>query len=168
MSTEDKKEETKTKEREAEIVTIHDFKAMLIGLDLALGDEWTPDEHQWKRIRKKIDALIETAERPGGVAPSFPPFARGNNPVVNAPVVDPNTTLSEDHLMQSFPSVAGGVPETVPIGGAGPGGPSALTPPVQLPPARPPTQPAPVADGSGTQVKTPDIDSTQGYKSGFV
>ncbi len=47
-----------------EVVTIQDFKSILVGMDLILGDQWTPDENQWRRIRKKIDALIKTHERP--------------------------------------------------------------------------------------------------------
>ena len=166
MSEENKKPEKK--EVEEEIVTIHDFKSMLIGMDLVLGDNWVPDEKQWARIRKKLDALIETAERPGGVAPSFPPYVPGNNPVVNAAPVDPNASLTDAELVRSFPSVPGGVPESIPMGEAAPAGPSALTPPPAAPPLQAPPVAAPVADGSGTQVKTPDIDSSGGYKSSFV
>jgi len=145
-----------------EIVTIHDFKSMLVGMDLILGDKWTPDENQWQRIRKKIDALIETHERPGGVARSLPPLTGpGNVPV------DSNLNVSEAELLRSFPSVP--VDNSVPIGEAGPAGQSALTPPpMAAVPIVTGNPPAPVADGSGGNVKTPDIDSRAGYKSGFV
>jgi len=52
-----------TDTKEDEIVTIRDFKAMIVGMDMIMGDDWTPDENQWKRIRNKINALIETAEK---------------------------------------------------------------------------------------------------------
>ncbi len=96
------KEKVKEKEKEDEIVTIHDFKSMLVGMDLILGDEWTPDENQWGRIRKKIDALIETAGRPVVNTRNFPP-----NVVSNA-------NVSETELIRTFPTVPAA--ENVPIG----------------------------------------------------
>ena len=153
---ENKKENKKdtVKEKEAEIVTIHDFKSMLIGMDLILGDDWTPDESQWKRIRKKIDALIETHERPGGVARPVPPFVAGSRPLP----VDSTLNVNEAALLQSFPSVP--VADDVPVGEGAPVGPSALTPA--------PIQRQPVMPSDGGAVKTPDIDSSGGYKSGYV
>ena len=96
------KEKAKTKEIEDEIVTINDFKSMLIGMDLILGDKWTPDENQWGRIRKKIDALIETAERPVVNTRNF------------APSVVSNTNVSETELISAFPAVPAA--EDVPVG----------------------------------------------------
>ena len=145
-------EENKKVEKEAEIVTIKDFKSMLVGMDLILGDSWTPNEAQWKRIRAKIDALIETAERPAtrDFYPQIP--------------VDLSPNSSEANLLKGFPSVPSSIPAGVPVTP----GPSALTPPGAPTPVQTPRAPAPVADGSGAQVKTPDIDSSKGYKSSFV
>lgn len=124
---------------ETEIVTINDFKSMLIGMDLILGDQWTPDEGQWRRIRKKIDALIETHGKP----------------------VDSTRNVSETQLLRSFPTwPVPNVPTNVP--GESTPGESALIPPAG------PLIPPSVADGSGTKVKTPDIDSTTGYNTPFV
>jgi hypothetical protein len=152
--TENKEVETK-KEAEVEeieeIVTIKDFKSMLVGLDLALGKNWTPDENQWKRIRRKIDALIETHEKPS---------ARVGG------LVDYSTNVPENNILRNFPTVPGGVPESVPVGELAPAGQSALAPPPNLPPPEPQPQRA-VADGRD-KVKTPDIDSSTGYKSNYV
>lgn len=143
-------------EKEAEIVTIHDFKSMLVGMDLVLGDNWTPSEEQWKRIRKKLDALIETAEQPVT-------NTRIAHPQSNVRV-DPSSNVSED-ILRNFPQVP--VADNIPIGEAAPVGQSALAPP-QAPPQQQPTTPAPMATREGEQVKTPDIDSSSGYKSSFV
>jgi len=138
MSKEDKNK-TKSDNKEDEIVTINDFKSMLVGMDLILGDDWTPDENQWKRIRAKIDALIVTHEQPKAVRSTVPGYL---------PPVDSNLNVSENELLRSFPNV--------PVGEAAeaaPAGQSALIPP----------QVAPT-----DKVKTPDIDSSAGYKSTFV
>ncbi len=94
--------EENKKTKEEEIVTIQDFKSILVGMDLILGDNWTPDENQWKRIRTKIDALIKTAEQPAGTRR------------YNIPNVVPNTNVSENELIRTFPSVPAA--ENVPIG----------------------------------------------------
>ncbi len=134
MSEETNKNKVKSKV-ENDNVTIQDFKSILVGMDLILGDQWTPDENQWKRIRKKINALIKTHERS----------------------VDSNRNVSETESLRfpEWPSV----PVTAPVGDPVPIQ-SALVP--QAVPVEG------VADGSGSQVKTPDIDSRSGYKSGFV
>ena len=134
------KENKDNVDKEKEIVTINDFKSMLVGMDLILGDEWTPDEKQWKRIRNKINSLIVTHERP----------VRSAAAVYNRPPVDSNLNVSENELLNSFPNVP--VDNSVPIGAA-PSGQSALVP----------SQVAPTDN-----VKTPDIDSSTGYKSTFV
>ncbi len=139
MSKEDKnktetKAETKSDNKEDEIVTINDFKSMLVGMDLILGDEWTPDGNQWKRIRAKIDALIVTHEQPRTVRSTVPSYN---------PPVDSNLNVSENELLRSIPNV--------PIGEA---------------PAQSVLVPSQVAPTDN--VKTPDIDSTTGYKSTFV
>jgi len=143
MSKEDKnKTETKSDNKVDEIVTINDFKSMLVGMDLILGDEWTPDENQWKRIRAKIDALIVTHDQPRTGRSTVPSYGPANS----------NLNVSENELLRSFPNVP--VDNSVPIGEAGPSSPSALVPQV--------------APTDNTAVKTPDIDSRAGYKSTFV
>ena len=87
------------KKKEDEIVTIRDFKAMIVGMDMIMGDDWTPDEKQWKRIRAKIDALLETVEHPNTYASSN---------------VAPNANVSEDRLISTFPAVP--AVEAVPVG----------------------------------------------------
>ncbi len=119
------KEKEKAKEVEDEIVTINDFKSMLIGMDLILGDKWTPDENQWGRLRKKIDALIETAERPVVNTRNFAPNV--------VPNVASNANVSETELISTFPAVPAA--ENVPVGMQPTAEGSALTPTT---PARPP------------------------------
>ena len=101
------KEKEIEKKEEREIVTIQDFKSMLIGMDLILGESWTPNEQQWKRIRSKLDALLETADRPV-LTPR--PFVPGSGP---ASVV-PNLNVSDHELISAFPAVP--VAANVPIG----------------------------------------------------
>lgn len=101
------KEKEIEKKEEREIVTIQDFKSMLIGMDLILGESWTPNEQQWKRIRSKLDALLETADRP--VLNTRAPVP-GSGP---ASVV-PNLNVSDHELISAFPAVP--VAVDVPIG----------------------------------------------------
>lgn len=143
----------KNKKPEDEVVTIRDFKSMIVGMDMIMGEDWTPNESQWKRIRKKIDALIETSERP-----------MHDRPIANQPVVR-GSDLSEAKLAGNFPQIP--APENIPIGEAAPGGQSALTPTPRPPAPVTPRANAPIADGR-ERVKTPDIDSSDGYKSSFV
>ena len=42
--------------KEEKVVTIRDFKVLIEGMDMVLGDNWVPTDEQWKRIRTKIDA----------------------------------------------------------------------------------------------------------------
>ena len=143
MSEEANKNKEKPKVKENDNVTIQDFKSILVGMDLILGDQWTPDENQWKRIRRKIDALIETHERS----------------------VDSNRNVSETESLRfpEWPSVPANA--NVPVGEVPIQ--SALVPSALVPPAVAQPNTA-VADGSGAQIKTPDIDSRSGYKSGYV
>jgi len=88
------------KEVEDEIVTIRDFKAMIVGMDMIMGDDWTPDEKQWKRIRAKIDALLETVDSP--------------NTHTFSSSVAPSVNVAEDELIRTFPAVP--AVEAVPVG----------------------------------------------------
>ncbi len=90
--------------KEDKLVTIRDFKVMMEGMDMVLGDDWTPSEAQWKRIRVKIDAMIETSERP---------VVNTRNFVPSLPV-DPSLSTSDNELARSFPAVP--VADGVPIG----------------------------------------------------
>jgi len=123
--------------KEDKLVTIRDFKVMMEGMDMVLGDDWTPTDAQWKRIREKIDAMIDTAERPATITRVYD---RGVLPVDPArpSSVDPTLSSTDNELARSFPAVP--VAEDVPIGEVAQ---SALTPP---PPA--PTVPA----GEGEKV----------------
>ena len=87
--------------KEEKIVTIRDFKVMMEGMDMVLGDDWTPTDAQWKRIREKIDAMIDTSERPV------------NTRYYSGPV-DPSLSTSDNELARSFPAVP--VADDVPIG----------------------------------------------------
>ena len=91
--------------KEDKLVTIRDFKVMMEGMDMVLGDDWTPTDAQWKRIRGKIDAMIETSERP---IVNTRIFDHGGLPV------DPSLSTTDNELARSFPAVP--VAENVPIG----------------------------------------------------
>lgn len=107
--------------KEDKLVTIRDFKVMMEGMDMVLGDDWTPTEAQWKRIRGKIDAMIETSERPVVNTRNF------TRPVLP---VDPALSSTDNELIRAFPAVP--VADDVPIGEA-PVNQSALTPVPQTP-----------------------------------
>ena len=117
--------------KEETVLTIHDFKVMIEGMDMVLGDDWYPTEVQWKRIRKKLDQIIVNVERPAPYNVALP----------GAPV--------DSSILSTFPQVP--VAADVPIGEA------------------PPTfqRETTLSDGSAG-VKTPDIDTSGGYDSGFV
>ncbi len=117
-----------SKDKEEKIVTIRDFKVMMEGMDMVLGDDWTPTEAQWKRIREKINAMIDTSERP---------ITNTRNFVPGLPV-DPTLSTADNQLVRSFPTVP--VADDVPIGQQPTD--SALTPPA----------PAPVPAGEGEKV----------------
>lgn len=40
-------------------LTITEFKYWLEGVEEMQSEGWTPDQRQWKRIREKIDAIVE-------------------------------------------------------------------------------------------------------------
>lgn len=108
--------------KEDKLVTIRDFKVMMEGMDMVLGDDWTPTDAQWKRIREKIDAMIETSERP---------IVNTRNFVPGILPVDPSLNPTDNELARSFPAVP--VAENVPIGEVPTQ--SALTPAPQIPAA---------------------------------
>ena len=134
----------KKEKKEEKVVTIRDFKVLIEGMDMVLGDDWVPTDDQWKRIRAKIDAMIKTEDRAADRPVPLMPGA-GN--------VDSRRIVADDRLPGNFPEV----PSTVPAGAVALPPPSALTPPV-TPTNAPPEE----------TVKTPDIDSSQGYSSQFV
>ncbi len=127
--------------KETKTLTIRDFKVMIEGMDMVLGEDWYPTEAQWKRIRDKINLLIETAD-----------YQVMNTNMNTRPIAPTsNVALPQvpvDNLMAGFPQV--------PV-------PNVLVDPT-IPLVSSLTQ---LADGS-KGVKTPDIDTTGGYDSKFV
>lgn len=136
-------------EKDERPVSVAEFKAMIQGIDLLAGEKFQPNPEQWKRIRSMIDRLEDTpqtiANGPATITRMIAP-----NPVVN-----PNNPLDNDAPMAA-PAPPGGVPAGQVVQGAST---SALTPNVAPPP------PAGTAEDP---LKTPDIDSSDGYKSGYV
>ena len=126
-----KKEDTKDT-----VLTIHDFKVMIEGMDMVLGEDWYPTESQWKRIREKLDLIIDSADRPVT-------HVNTNVALPGAPV--------DNSILNTFPAELP-VAADIPIGEA---------PPVFQ------AQEVKLSDGS-KGVKTPDIDTSGGYDSGFV
>jgi len=116
------------------------IEAVEFAADLERPEEWVPTARQWKKIRSMIDALEE-------------------QPVVQA---------SPAPMTYGHGLTAGGFP--VPQGPVGPiqlAGPSAFD---NLPPA--PMMggaPVPLARDDRMQVKTPDVDTSNGhYDSSFA
>ena len=131
-----KKEEKE--EKEVKVLTIRDFKVMIEGMDMVLGDDWYPTEEQWKRIRGKIDNLIVSAEQP-------------TNRLMY-PVVNPGQP-TEASLLANFPEVP--VATDIPIGEVPAPTGSALTPPALTPPAPTPPPETTVVDGEAVKVHKP-------------
>jgi hypothetical protein len=53
--------------------TLGEFKSWLEGVEEMQADNWAPDLTQWRRIRERIDNIVETAPRSfksGGAGPS--------------------------------------------------------------------------------------------------
>jgi len=112
MSKKDEKEN-----KGVEVLTIRDFKVMIEGMDMVLGENWYPTEEQWGRIRKKINNLIDSSDT------RRPP-----------PVVMPGVPLDDKALIDNFPQVP--VASDVPIGEVPTPGGSALTPQAPPPPVQ--------------------------------
>jgi hypothetical protein len=124
-------------------ITINEFRMWLEGVEEMQAVGWVPDERQWRRIREKINEIIDVPQQPKYTAP----------PVPLGPV---NRGADVAH-------------HTIP---AQPAGPSLMpNPAFSVGAPRQPTQlPSILASGSGqTPVRTPDID-TQGrpYESSFA
>ena len=119
------------KEKEVKIkeITIMEFRAWLQGVEEMQEDDWHPNETQWKKIRGKIDCVIQGVQpvAPSGFVPQQP-----------------------QQIIQNFQpdrSALDNVPMPVPI---------------QLNPN------APMNKVEGEQVKTPNIDTSDGnYTSTF-
>ena len=167
-------------EKKEKIVTVRDFKSMVEGMDTVMGDDWVPDQQQWKRIREKI-RMLENAPPPPAPAP-----------VQQRPVEVPQG--SEESILANFPQVPSSIPAGDINSALPPAGPSAFSPENMPRPQAPMItgDAAPMVQGAvpgasipldqmtpealqaaaevakGEKVKTPDIDSTDGYESGFV
>lgn len=48
----------------SEGITIKEFKMWLEGVEEMQPEGWTPDERQWKRIREKLETIIESVTAP--------------------------------------------------------------------------------------------------------
>ena len=63
MSTPEKIKKAKQSKNSPERVilpmSVREFKAKLEGIEMFQGDDWHPDETQWKLIRKMIDNVVE-------------------------------------------------------------------------------------------------------------
>ena len=98
-----------------EPISVKAFKSMIEGMDMVSGEDWTPTDEQWQRIRAKIEQLEETVEQVRVVAPR--PDVPGSRlqpertaaPVVgDAPVVNPDNPW--ENGTGSMPDVQGSVP----------------------------------------------------------
>lgn len=109
-----------------EVLTIRDFKVMIEGMDMVLGENWYPTEEQWGRIRKKINNLIDSSDtryRPNVVMPGDP--------------------VDNKVLLANFPEIP--VASNIPIGEV----------PVPTGSALTPAQPIPVPEADAEKVHRP-------------
>ena len=44
-------------------VTLEEFRAWLSGVEEMQPDDWTPDSTQWRRIRAKIDLIVDSPKK---------------------------------------------------------------------------------------------------------
>lgn len=135
-------------------ISLGKFKAWLEGVEEMQDEGWTPSEIQWKKIRDKIELIeeLKDSESPWDNA-SYPTI-----PQPQAPFIPPHRTFLDE---KEFFDTHGTFSEEE----------SRLTRPSgkYVPEYSPPPN-GPVGsfeEGSVMPVKTPNTDSTNGYKSPY-
>lgn len=132
-------------------ISLRDFKQWLAGVEDMQPEDWTPTAEQWSRIREQIDMIKET---------------------VTVETTEEQSTTTAHTTPQAPAPFFDSAPPGIEL------------PPSALPAIQPPSQntalergrPAPmvapsnssmVRAESGMTAKTPDIDSSGGYQTGF-
>lgn len=135
----------KTKRKKLEKQSLTEFRAWLSGVEEMQDPGWIPNESQWELIRQRIDLI----EEPQPVQTNHVHYNHNGQP--------DNPPQNGDPLIPQVPSAFDRVQVVAPTS-------SSL---LEVPQAR--AAPAPMRRKPlvGSE-KTPDIDSTTGYNSGFV
>lgn len=128
-------------------ITIGEFKSWLQGIKDMLGDDWTPNAEQWKRICEKIDHLKDEPVVSQPLVVNPPPRMQPPVPMMPAVPAGPSS-LSPGHSIPHPPQMV-----------QSPGGMSVLKGPMAT---------GSVGSNVGIPVKTPSIDTSGGkYDSAF-
>lgn len=133
-------------------ISLLEFKAWLEGVEEMQGNDWIPDTSQWKKIREKINCIVEEAPKPQRSGQNVPQQQQRPSapPPPPAPVhhndngVIPESSLDEviPDAQQTYTPMPSGT--TIDLGSH-----------------------APIAKGQ-ERVKTPDVDTSSGkYNSVF-
>lgn len=146
-------------------ISVKEFKAMIHGMDLLGGDEWAPNIEQWKRIRTMISNLEDEPAVVVTGPTSVPAMSSAPTRPVSVPSVEQPTAVPSSHnpLENDNPGfMAPAPPSSIPSGPVTMGQSSSGLAPVPRP-----SPPKPRVDEKGT-IKTPDIDTSDGYNSSYV
>lgn len=150
-------------------MSLKEFRAWLQGVEELQPDDWCPDKEQWKKIRQKIDNIVEEEPQqvvtqapapqpqpmqpngqPGGEMPPMPPPAESAPVAATGPPLPAGSGLEEAAAFA--PNKQPGPSMDLP---SGPGG--------GMPGAG-----APGTSEQGPRIRTPDIDTSDGsYGSSF-
>lgn len=128
-------------------ITIKEFRMWLQGVEEMQDAAWVPNPMQWRRIREKIDTIVDAEPvAPAGHQPTPQPVSYGY------PVPPTGIPLGNDIPVQAGPSGLAVTPRLPPMPASPPPGGLFATPEA-------PTIP----------VRTPNIDTTNGnYQSSFA
>lgn len=128
-------------------ITIKEFRMWLQGVEEMQDAAWVPNPTQWRRIREKIDTIVDAEPvAPAVHQPTPQPVSYGY------PVPPTGIPLGNDIPVQAGPSGLAATPRLPPMPASPPPGGLFATPEA-------PTMP----------VRTPNIDTTNGnYQSSFA
>ncbi len=121
-------------------ITLNEFKMWLSGVEEMQMNDWVPNDVQWKKIREKIDTIVDS----GSVSTPQQQILHREPRVGSREQEQP--VVRYDGPVQFAPSGLSNVPAAPPSNNALFGN----------------------ADNPGSTVKTPNIDSSNGYTPAFV
>lgn len=136
-------------------ITLAEFKAWLEGVEELQPASWAPDKEQWKLIRNKINCIVADVievEKEGPTQPqNLNPVFEARHQGYSQPHPAPQNIQPGPSMLDSYE------PPNVEMTEAAQAALQGQTPP--------PT-PAPSLTPDG-KIQTPNIDSSDGYNSGF-
>lgn len=154
--------------RKGKKITLSEFKAWLEGIEELQPDDWSPTQEQWKKIRNKIDCIVES--EPVAVAPAQQAGQRHPSDVLYSPAEQHQTPQQPpqqgEETVPTLPPVPSSIPDAAGNTGV-PAGPSKLADPSLGASGSKPAISG-IPEGPDGRIKTPDIDTSDGsYGSGF-